>query len=132
MKYNNVERWESLKSYKRAIQKGELTPLVSFKVYGKIKNEIQHRLVGIILPDDTEIKSYSSHFIVRVIGSIEQRRSGVEISSIVETLKNPISIQNPKANSEGKLGVKFEGKNNEVVVNMKTGNLVQTNPSRKR
>ena len=54
LKYNNIERWESLKSYKRAIQTGDLTPLVSFEIYEKIKNEIQHKLVGIILPDGKE------------------------------------------------------------------------------
>ena len=133
LKYSNIERWESLKSYKRSIQIGELTPLIDFETYEKIKKEIQHRLVGIVLPDETEIKSFSNHFIARILGSIEQKRNGVLIKDVKEALLIPVEKPKLKIDkrTEG-ISMLYEGKNLQVSINPDIGNLIQINLKTKK
>lgn len=132
IKYNKGSDWEKLKDdYQwakhriKAIVDGDLTPLSDIKNYLKVKDEAHKKLIGIKLTNGLEVKSISYHFIDRVIGSIEQRRSGVEIDDIVETLTKSKEIK--KAYRES---YRIYGSNTLVSIS-KDGNLIQTNP-RKR
>lgn len=129
MKYNNSSEYESIKyeiklkkHYEQVIEKGELSVLCNFEDYKYIDKQIQNNLVGLKTQQGIKINSYSLHFIDRIIGSIEQRRSGVEI----EDAKN--TILTSKLIKELKESIVLYGKNNQVSINPLTGNLIQTNP----
>lgn len=46
-------------------------------------------------------KNKSNHFISRVIGSVEQKRNGVEIEKIIDTLREPDEITNVEVRASG-------------------------------
>ena len=62
-----------------------------------------------------------------MIGSVEQRRSGVEVKDVLDALKNPIDIEAPKHGPNGS-STKFKGEKCFVAVDPDTGVLIQTNP----
>lgn len=128
LKYNSGE-WEAFKSYKRAIQKGELSALANFSLYQKTSREIDKKLVGLTTSNGIKITGKSNHFISRVIGSIDQRRSGVDIQAVERALTNPNAIVYPvKVYKDGSTSQKFRHSGVEVTVNPYTGLLIQTNP----
>ena len=128
LKYNSGE-WEAFKSYKKAIQTGELTALADFALYQETSREIAEKLVGLTTSNGIKITGKSNHFISRVIGSIEQRRSGVDIQAVSEALTNPNAVVYPvKTYKDGSTSQKFRYNGVEVSINPYTGNLIQTNP----
>lgn len=120
-----------LKSYKRAIQIGELTPLADFKLYKEISREIDKTLVGITTSNGIVITGKSNHFIARTIGSVEQKRNGVEITESLKTLTNPKKIDDELHNNNG-VSQRFIGDGSAITVNPITGNLIQVNPLKRR
>lgn len=129
IKYNNKEQWEGIKSeyrlknyYDKAIARGDLSPLVDFSTYKETSNSIKQNLVGLTTRNGIKVNSYSKHFLDRVCGSIYQKRSGVEIEDIKDTILNSSEFK------ELERSVVITGKNNKVTINQKTGNLIQTNP----
>ena len=80
--YNEIKNY---RNYEKSINVGELTPLADFELYKKISNEIDEKIVGITASNGIKIKNKSNHFISRVIGSVEQKRNGVEIEKIIVT-----------------------------------------------
>lgn len=130
LKYNSGE-WEAFKSYKKAIQTGELSALADFSLYQKTSREIDEKLVGLTTSNGILITGNSKHFIARVIGSVEQRRSGVDIQDVASALTSSEAKIFPiKTYSTGDMSQKFRHSGVEVTVNPKTGNLVQTNPKK--
>ncbi|MCI8857671.1 MAG: hypothetical protein HFH26_14180 [Clostridiaceae bacterium] len=128
LKYNSGE-WEAFQAYKRAIQIGELTSFADFEFYQQVSREIDEKLVGLTTSNGIKITGKSNHFISRVIGSIEQRRSGVDIQAVSEALTNPDAIVYPvKTYKDGSISQKFRYSGVEVSINPYTGNLIQTNP----
>lgn len=128
LKYSSGE-WKAFKSYKRAIQSGELTALADFTLYQETSRGIDERLVGLTASNGIKITGKSNHFIARVIGSVEQRRSGVDIQAVSEALTNPNAIVYPiKTYKDGSISQKFRYSGVEVSINPYTGNLIQTNP----
>ena len=123
IKYNS--NWLELKNqyslkghYDKAISKGELDPLVDFKSYSAMDKDISNNLHGIKV-NDVEISSHSYHFIDRVFGCVEQKRNGVSVEEIENTLKT-----SKKFKIKDK-SFKVYGKNNIVSINQDTGNLIQ-------
>lgn len=132
-KYNITNQWEKLKDdYQwakhrlKAINNGELTPLSDINHYLKIKDEAHKKLIGIKLANNLEVKTISYHFIDRVIGCIEQRRSGVKIDDIADSLNGNYDIK------EIDKSIKIYGLDNIVTINKETGNLIQVNPHTRR
>lgn len=128
LKYNSGE-WGAFKSYKRAIQTGELTPLANFSLYQKTSKEVDAKLVGLTTPNGKKITGKSSHFIARTIGSIEQRRSGISVDRSLEVLTSKDTIVFPKRMSQnGKVSQRFILRDVELSINPENGNLIQVNP----
>ncbi len=128
LKYNSGE-WEAFKSYKKAIQVGELSALADFSLYQETSREIDEKLVGLTTSNGIRITGKSNHFIARVIGSVEQRRSGVKIEDVITAVTSPeAKILRVKTYFTGDSSQKFRYSHVEVTVNPHTGNLVQTNP----
>lgn len=133
MKYNNPKEWSQYKTYVRSIRSGELTALADFTLYKKTSSQIDSEIVGITTSNGITISSKSDHFISRVIGSVEQRRSGVSIDKICKALTSPDTIVYPiKQYADGLRSQKFFFDGVEVTVNPDTGNLIQVNPNTKR
>ena len=129
IKYNNNEEYKLklneiklLIHYNKAISNGEVSALIDFKTYSNKNKEIQEKLYGIKTVDNILIKSHSYHFIDRVFGSIEKKRSGVELEYIKDTLLNYDRVKYKDNDS-----VKIYGQKCIVSVNKITGNLIQTN-----
>lgn len=84
--------------------------------------------------DDDEyrkLKSYTSHFISRTIGSVEQRRKGIPIKDIISAIQNPEAIHPVRHNKNGN-SQRFIGKKCMVTVNPDTGILIQVDPRKRR
>ncbi len=128
LKYNSVE-WEAFKSYKRAIQTGELTALADFTLYQETSREIDGKLVGLTTSNGILIKRKSNHFISRVIGSVEQRRSGVCVDKVLDTLTSKDTVILPvRVSQSGKVSQRFILRDVELSINPENGNLIQVNP----
>lgn len=70
------------------------------------------------------MKSYSKHFVDRVCGSVEQKRSGVELKDIIDTINTSNIFRESKRNAS----IKIIGEKCIVSINPKTKNLIQVNP----
>ncbi len=120
--------WESFKAYSRAINTGELTPLADFELYKAISKEIDEKIVGIVTSNNIKITGKSYHCIARTIGSIEQKRNGVQVSDILDALTSKEAEILPVKESNNGRSQKFRNKAVEVSVNPDTGNIIQVNP----
>lgn len=130
LKYNSGQ-WELFKIYQREIEKGKLTPLADFQLFQEIGSKTDALLVGATTSKGIQITDKAIHFSSRVIGSIEERRSGVNLEDVLEALINPNAEILPiKYDKYGQPGQKYRYGNVEVTINPETGNLVQTNPYR--
>ena len=128
LKYNSGE-WETFKSYKRAIQIGELTALADFTLYQETSREIDKKLVGLTTSNGIKITGKSNHFISRVIGSVEQRRSGVGVDKVLDTLTSKDTVILPvRVSPSSKVSQRFILGDVELSINPENGNLIQVNP----
>lgn len=123
----NADEWDLFKSYAKSIKSGELTPLADFGLYKNKSSEIDNILVGTTTENGLIIKGKSKHYISRTIGSVEQRRSGVDVPEALNTLKEPITIDPIKTNRNGR-SQRIIGNNSAITVNPDTGVLIQVNP----
>ena len=78
----------------------------------------------------TKISGKSDHFTNRIIGSVDQRRSGVSVDDVIDALKNPVTVTS--RTGENLTSVRYVGKAATVTINPDTGNLIQTNPTHRR
>ena len=127
--YNEIKDY---RNYEKSINIGELTPLADFELYKKISTEVDEKIVGITTSNGIKIKNKSNHFIARVIGSVEQKRNGVEIERIIDTLREPDEITNVEVRDNGDTQRFKKYGMAAVSVNPETGNLIQVNPIKAR
>lgn len=133
MKYRNPAEWKQYKTYLRSIRSGELTPLTDFDLYKSISDEIDQKLIGITTSNGIKTTGKSDHFIARVIGSVEQKRDGVKIDSVLKALTDKdATVFETRKSPKGKTSQKFRFFNVEVTINPDTGVLIQTNPHSKK
>lgn len=129
--YNSSE-FEDFKTYSAAVKSGELTPLADFELYQSISKEMDEKLVGITTSNGIEVTGKSKHSIARVIGSVEQRRSGVSVDDVLDALTNKESEILPlKTMKDGRIQ-KFRNKVVEVSINPDTGSIIQVDPVHSR
>ena len=130
IKYNDTGVWNDKKyeyrlkrHYDKSIANGDLSPLVDFDLYKHYDKALNIELNGIKTVNDIEVKGHRFHFIDRVFGSVEKKRSGVDIPVVKETLLNKSAKYKEKESS-----VKIYGENCIVSINQHTGQLIQVNP----
>lgn len=126
LKYDRPDEYQQFRAYARSIRSGELSAMADFSLYRETSLRIDQKIIGMTTSKGTKIVSKSDHFINRVIGSVEEQRSGVTIESIQEALATPDRVDE----RQGKRGVsvRYFGKDAIVTVNPDTGNLIQVNP----
>lgn len=127
IKYNDIE-WKMFKAYVSSIKTGELSALADFELYKNISKEMDEKLLGAVTSNNITITGKSNHSIARVIGSIEQKRNGVQVSDILDALTNKDSEILPVKEMKNGKSQKFRNKVVEVSVNPDTGNIIQVNP----
>lgn len=136
MKYNKPEEYRWLKGYSRAVEKGDISPLVGFTQYKNTAEEIQEKLVGQTTANGITIEHFTTHFIDRVIGQAagdyKGKRRGVMVEDALSALKFPIQIGLEQERSDGKRSIKFTGETCEITVNPESQTLVQVNPKKGR
>ena len=126
--------YKLFKAYVASIKNGELSSLADFELYRYTSNKMDEMLKDVVTSNGITITGKTNHSIARVIGSVEQKRNGVEIEDILEALtsdKPQISSVKKSANGNS---IKFKSKKIEVSVNVNTGAIIQANPvhSKKR
>lgn len=119
--------WDAFKAYTRSIKSGELTPLADFDLYQAKSREIDTVLIGKATSNGITIAGKSDHFIARTIGSVEQKRNGVDVQTTLDVLLHPARVDPIKHNANGP-SQRFIGKGAAVTINPETGRLIQVNP----
>jgi hypothetical protein len=125
------EDWAAFKAYVKSIKSGELSALANFELYKSKSAEIDRTLVGVVTSNGLTVTGKSNHYIARTIGSISQRRNGVDVPEAHTTIVNPIRIEPVKVAKNGR-SQRFVGKSSAVTINPDTGVLIQVNPLRTR
>lgn len=98
--YNDSKRYALLQGYVKAVNKGDISPLIGFDLYEIKAKEIKDELVGLKISNDInyEITDFSTHFIDRVLGQTSTSHEGMRLGTTIEQLKD--SIANPRKISE--------------------------------
>lgn len=127
IKYNKKD-WKLFKSYTSSIKSGELTPLADFDLYKTISKEMDDKLLGVVTSNGLTITGKSNHSIARIVGSVEQRRNGVQVTDVLAVLTDKESEVFPIRVMKNGRSQKFINNIVEVSVNPDTGNIIQVNP----
>lgn len=132
-KYNNTSEYQLLSGYERAVEKGDLSPLIGYKEYSQTDRLLKESVIGTVTPTGVKIESYATHFIDRVIGQTSTThpgmRCGVSVEDIVDALVNPIS-KDPICNMEnGDIRQRIYGATASVVISIRDKKLISANPT---
>lgn len=132
VKYNDSPRYELLRGYANAIEKGDISPLVGFGQYETTAKEVNSLLVGAVTANGLKIEGFATHFIDRVIGQTSTAhagmRRGVTVSDTLNALVKPERVSNAYATDDGDLRQRFFGAEAVVTLSVRDKKLIQTNP----
>ena len=132
LKYNDVRRFDLLRQYKETVSEGGVTN-IGFEQYEKVLKQAQRKIIGVRTTAGVTVQGISKHLVDRIIGSETQKRAGVTIDEIVDTLENGFCDGVIKTNVKGQPSIKFESDSAIVTFNPDTFTVVQCNPkSRKK
>lgn len=129
LKYNEKKRFDLLRQYKETVEDGGVTN-IGFDKYTQTLKVAENKIVGI----DTElgkIKGITKHLVDRIIGSDEEKRKGVTIEQVVDTLKNGVS-NGVRVNEKGQRSVGIVKDGVFVSVNPDTLVVIQCRPQRSK
>lgn len=133
VKYNDSPRYELLKGYARAVEKGDISPLVGFERYEEVSAEIQKRIVGTTTSTGVTIESFATHFVDRVIGQTSTShtgmRCGVSIEDVLDVLQNPVRVGATRVLKDGDIRQTLMGAKADVTISIRDKRLIQTNPN---
>ena len=131
-KYNNSPAYQLLSGYSRAIEKGDVSPLVGFAKYEQTSKLLQKEVVGVTTVTGVGIESFATHFIDRVIGQTStahsNMRCGVPVSDAIDALQNPLKVGPIRTTEDGDTRQMFFGAKAAVTVSLRDRRLIQTNP----
>lgn len=131
-KYNNSPAYQLLMGYNKAIQKGDISPLVGLKQYTQAAHDIETNILGVTTATGVKIESYATHFIDRIIGQTSTphpgMRTGVSIEDAMKALLDPEKLGSVRNMSDGDIRQTFYGKKATVAISIRDKRLIQTNP----
>lgn len=134
VKYNDTARYELLQGYARAVEKGDISPLVGFDQYEEVNRELLERVVGVTAPNGTTIESFATHFIDRVIGQTSTPHPGMRCGVPIDDAVEAITYGSPSKMREladGDLRQTLTGNHAEVTLSVRDKRVIQINPKRK-
>lgn len=114
--------------YSEAVKRGDVSPLADYDLYRRTAIELQDKCVGLVTSNGVKLEKRSLHSIDRVIGSVEQRRSGITVDDVVKALTSPEAEVRPVRYSKTAASQKIIYRNAEVTINPITKTLIQVNP----
>lgn len=130
-KYNNSPAYKSLVEYQSLVKRGEISPLLSFKVYDAYSRAVQNNLLGVQTTLGLQIEGYTSHFISRVIGhsalNQEYNRDGVPLEALLDCLKNG-TVGKTQINAKGERSILLKSNECNIAINPDKKILLQCNP----
>ena len=130
-RHNSTEEYQLLKGYGRAVEKGDISPLVGFEQYQKTAADVKARVVGQTTADGVRVDSYATHFIDRVIGEVADphpgKREAVSIKAINEAMASPMEITE-RIMADGDVRRTYRGETANVTVSVRDHRLIQANP----
>lgn len=133
-KYDKTDEYGLLDGYRRAVEKKDISPLVSLRQYKITAAAIESNIVGEFTKNGIQIEGYVSHFVDRIIGqsadSHPGMRKGVLIEDALDALKNPIANPTERVLADGDIRQTFSGMKAKVTISVRDKILIQTNPSR--
>lgn len=131
-KYNNSPAHTLLTGYNRAVNKGDISPLVGLRKYQSTARDIESRLMGVTTSTGVKIEGYSMHFVDRVIGQTATphpgMRAGVSIEDAREALLHPKRLGSIRTMADGDVRQTYYGESATVTISIRDKRLVQTNP----
>ena len=132
-KYDNSPAYQLLTGYNRAVEKGDISPLVGLEVYQQTAHEIQYRIVGQMTSTGVQIDGFATHFIDRIIGQTSTphagMRCGVSIDDALDALQNPVKVAAIRVMPDGDTRQTFIGAKANVAISVRDRRLIQTNPN---
>ena len=130
-RHNNTEEYQFLRGYGRAVEKGDISPLVGLDQYKKTAEDVRARVVGHTTSDGVRIDDYATHFIDRVIGQTaephEGMREGATIEAVNDAMANPEKITE-RTLADGDIRRTYKGARAFVTVSVRDNKLIQANP----
>ncbi len=124
LKYSSGE-WGQFQSYWKSIENGELSAFANFELYKKANRDIDNSLVGITTSNGVSIMGKDDGFISDMIGSVDERRSGIDIKNVYAVLTDPnTKVYPPRTGADGNVSQKFRLGSVNIFVNPETGNLI--------
>lgn len=117
--------------YLSLVKRGEISPLLSFKVYDAYSRAVQNNLLGVQTTLALQIEGYTSHFISRVIGhsalNQEYNRDGVPLEALLDCLKNG-TVGKTQINAKGERSILLKSNECNIAINPDKKILLQCNP----
>ncbi len=121
-----------LGGFLQAVDQEEISPLVGFREYERVADDIKTNLTGIETSTGVPIDGFTTHFVDRVIGqtstSHNKMRLGVPNENVLDALQNPIKSNDPIIMPNGDIRIKLFGENASVVISLRDNRIIQTTP----
>ena len=108
-----------------------LIELQDFETYKNMSDRIDKELIGIKTQNGILIQGKTYHFIDRVFGSVEERRSGVSIEDVKQALTTPVEIKDTILKGN-RISQVFVGEHAKVSVNPDSNILIQVNSNHRK
>lgn len=132
VKYNDSPRYALLRGYVKAIDKGDISPLVGFDVYEETSASITKKIVGSVTSTGVQIESFATHFVDRIIGQTSTShagmRCGVTVEDALNALQDPVKLGKLRTLDDGDMRQTFYGNKATVTISVRDKRLIQTNP----
>lgn len=134
LKYNDSKESRLYKGYTKAVDAGNISPLVGYDNYKKVAAMVEKELVGATTASGVEIRKVSVHLTDRIIGQqaagdmpLPGKRMGVALADVKEALMygkaGPI-----KERDDGRRGQQFINDQCKVSFNPDTKTVIQVSP----
>ena len=130
-KHNNTEEYRLLYGYARAVEKGDISPLIGLDQYKRTAEDVKARVLGRTTADGVRIDDYATHFIDRVIGQTAEPHEGMREGTTIEAVND--ALAHPKQTTErttpsGDVRRTYTGATANVTVSVRDKKLIQANP----
>lgn len=130
-KHNNTEEYRLLYEYARAVEKGDISPLIGLDQYKRTAEDVKARVLGRTTADGVRIDDYATHFIDRVIGQTAEPHEGMREGTTIEAVND--ALAHPKQTTErttpsGDVRRTYTGATANVTVSVRDKKLIQANP----